>query len=149
MSEDDDFDIPSFLPYLLTQAAEASSLEFQRIYKARYGILRTEWRVLFHLGHFGEMTAREICDRTKTHKTKVSRAVQKLSDRRYVVRTRDEQDRRSERLSLTPQGMAVYRDLKTIAATYDRALLDRFSSADAENCAMRCAFCLACGLGRD
>ena len=50
MENSDTFDLQLFLPYLLNQAAEESSLSFQRVYKDRYGMLRTEWRVLFHLG---------------------------------------------------------------------------------------------------
>ena len=73
-----EFDLKDFLPYLLNQAAEEASLGFQVLYKERYGMLRTEWRVLFHLGRYGDMTAKEICDRARTHKTKVSRAVAAL-----------------------------------------------------------------------
>ncbi len=133
MAEKDDFDILSFLPYLLNQAAEASSIEFQQIYKARYGMLRTEWRVLFHLGLFGEMTARDICERAKMHKTKVSRAVQKLADRRFLTRTRDKADRRAEHLALTPQGEKVYRELLDIARAYDNDLMAGFSPEDTRN----------------
>ena len=50
MTKKDEFNLHDFLPYLLNQAAEESSLAFQQIYKGRYGMLRTEWRVLFHLG---------------------------------------------------------------------------------------------------
>ena len=71
MSKTDDFDLQDFLPYLLNQAAETSSLAFQQVYKGRYGMLRTEWRVLFHLGRYGRMTAKEIGQRAKTHKTKI------------------------------------------------------------------------------
>ena len=84
MSEIDDFDLRFFLPYLLNQAAEESSLAFQQVYKGRYGMLRTEWRVLFHLGIYGEMTAKEIGERARMHKTKISRAVQRLADRRFL-----------------------------------------------------------------
>ena len=47
MSEFDDFDLQDFLPYLLNQAAEASSLSFQHVYKSRYGMLRTDWRAVY------------------------------------------------------------------------------------------------------
>ena len=50
MQNKDDFDLQSFLPFLLNQAAEESSLAFQRVYKGRYGMLRNERRVRFHLG---------------------------------------------------------------------------------------------------
>ena len=52
---DEDFDLSSFLPYALNQAAEATSIGFQKFYRQQYGMLRTEWRVLFHLGRYGEM----------------------------------------------------------------------------------------------
>ncbi|MCF6232933.1 MAG: MarR family transcriptional regulator, partial [Rhodobacteraceae bacterium] len=78
-----------FLPYLLNQAAEESSLAFQQVYKGRYGMLRTEWRVLFHLGMYGRMTAKEIGTRALIHKTKISRAVQRLATRRFLSRPRD------------------------------------------------------------
>ena len=42
MTKKDDFELQNFLPYLLNQAAEESSLAFQSIYKDRYGMLRTE-----------------------------------------------------------------------------------------------------------
>ena len=92
MTEKSTFDLMLFLPYLLNQAAEESSIAFQRLYKDRYGMLRTEWRVLFHLGYYGDKTAREICDMSKMHKTKVSRAVAALEKRRFLVRERVETD---------------------------------------------------------
>ncbi|UYV38755.1 MarR family transcriptional regulator [Rhodobacteraceae bacterium D3-12] len=135
MSISDDFDLQNFLPYLLNQAAEESSLAFQQVYKGRYGMLRTEWRVLFHLGIYGRMTAREIGHRSKMHKTKISRAVAKLAERRFVTRERDEDDRRLELLELTQAGQRAYRDLRQVAMAYDAKLSARFS--DEENALLR------------
>lgn len=129
--EKDDFDLQNFLPFLLNQAAGASSLEFQKVYKDRYGMLRTEWRVLFHLGNYGEMTARDIGARAMIHKTKISRAVSRLEQRRYLRRLRDEADRRVERLSLTPSGQSVYRVLRDTARDYDAKLAAKFTAEEA------------------
>lgn len=119
---DENFDLTMFLPYLLNQAAETSSLGFQKIYKERYGMLRTEWRVLFHLGIYGQLTASEIGHRANMHKTKISRAVQRLSERRFVIRARDGADRRVEHLALTSAGQAAYAELHAVAQRYDAAL---------------------------
>ena len=116
------FELQDFLPYLLSQAAETSSLSFQQMYKDNYGLLRAEWRVLFHLGLYGEMTAVEIGRRARMHKTKISRAVFKLAQRRFLTRTRDERDRRMEHLALTDRGQEAYRDLSSIANTYNTEL---------------------------
>jgi len=130
MEQNPDDALLDFLPYLLNQAAEESSLAFQRVYKGRYGMLRTEWRVLFHLGMYGRMTAKEISARARIHKTKISRAVQRLAMRRFLTRTRDDRDRRSEFLDLTPAGMAVYRDLRGVAEEYDARLEAQFTSGE-------------------
>jgi DNA-binding MarR family transcriptional regulator len=105
------FNLQNFLPYLLNQAAEVSSLEFQNVYKQRYGMLRTEWRVLFHLGLYGQMTASDIGSRAKMHKTKISRAVQ--------------------RLTLTAQGRAAYQDLHAVAERYEQSLMDQLDTDEA------------------
>ena len=130
MSTPNSFDLTQFLPYLLNQAAEASSRGFQQTYRDRYGMLRTEWRVLFHLGLYGPMSATEIRDRAGLHKTKVSRAVAKLCARRFVSRTRAEEDRRFEHLSLTPAGRAAYEDLHGIAEAYDAALTQQLGAKE-------------------
>ncbi len=67
---------------------------------------------MFHLGVYGPLTAKDICDRAKMHKTKISRAVQKLADRRYLKRAPSELDRRSEILMLTERGQEVYRRIE-------------------------------------
>lgn len=130
MSEKDDFDLQLFLPYLLNQAAEASSLEFTKIYKDRYGMLRTEWRVLFHLGIYGTLTAKEIAQRARSHKTKISRAVSALEARRYLKRTRLQSDRRVEALALTTAGHVVYNDLRAEAQRYDLRVSAQMSAQE-------------------
>ena len=130
VDEEDEFSLENFLPFLLNQAAEESSLAFQSVYKDRYGMLRTEWRVLFHLGIYGRLTATEIGQRAKIHKTKISRAVRRLEQRRFLIRTRDEADRRAEHLELTATGMAAYRDLRGVAHDYDAKLARHFTSGE-------------------
>ncbi|MGH1331714.1 MAG: MarR family winged helix-turn-helix transcriptional regulator [Paracoccaceae bacterium] len=127
---DTDFDLKDFLPYVLNLAAEEASLSFQRHYKERYGMLRTEWRVLFHLGRYGEMTAKEICTRARIHKTKVSRAVAALEGRRFVRRKEVASDRRHALLSVTAQGRAAFQELFEKARAFDDQLAAQFSKED-------------------
>ncbi|MEM7120400.1 MAG: helix-turn-helix domain-containing protein [Pseudomonadota bacterium] len=132
MSKKTDFDLIEFLPYLLNQAAEACSLEFRDTYRERYGMSRSEWRVLFHLGRYGTMTANEICARAKMHKTEISRAVQKLAQRRFLARKTDPDDRRRENLELTAAGTRAFLDLKSEAADYNHRLTQDLSAQEAE-----------------
>lgn len=122
MPENADFDLGSFLPYMLNQAAEATSKSFHAIYRDRYGMTRTQWRVMANLGKFGAMTARDICALSHIEKTKVSRAVAALEAEGHLLRKPSPEDRRAEILSLTEAGRAVYHDLGLQARVYDRAL---------------------------
>lgn len=116
------FDLQDFLPYLLNQAAEAASQGFQDIYRDSYAITRTQWRVMANLGKFGSMTARDICRISHIEKTNVSRAVGHLERKGLLARSRYEQDRRAEILSLTEKGQAAFADLGKRAVDYDHAL---------------------------
>ena len=119
MSPENRFDLTEFLPYALNQAADVLSLEFQQVYKGRYGMLRTEWRVLFHIGCYGEMTATRVCEMGRLHKTKVSRAVAALETKRFLEREEVEDDRRHSVLRLTRQGQSVFEDLQREARAFD------------------------------
>ncbi|WP_416897065.1 MAG: MarR family winged helix-turn-helix transcriptional regulator [Minwuia sp.] len=130
MENDGDFDLTDFLPYLLNQAAEEASLAFQQVYRERYGMLRTEWRVLFHLGRYGPMTAAEIGARARIHKTKISRAVAALESRRFLTRARLEADRRQEELRLTVAGQRAFEDLRGLASAHNDRLRAGFSERD-------------------
>ena len=130
MTKKDAFDLRDFMPYLLNQAADATSREFETAYKTKYGMLRADWRVLFHLGRYGKMTAKEICSRARMHKTKVSRAVQALEMKGFLMRAQLADDRRHEMLSLTEAGLAVYDDLQSEARRFDTQMMSDFSDTE-------------------
>lgn len=127
------FALPYFLPYLLNQSAETVGRQFQREYKDRYGMLRTEWRVLFHLGLYGDLTAKQICDHASLHKTKVSRAVAALEKKRFLTRTTDDTDRRHENLSLTKAGISAFTSLSASAAAYEAKLTAQLSEDEVQD----------------
>lgn len=116
------FDLQDFLPYLLNQAAEATSRGFEGVYKSSYGMTRTQWRVLANLGRFGAMTARDICRVSHIEKTKVSRAVAALEAEAMLARAPSPEDGRAELLSLTPRGQAVFAELGQQALAFDADL---------------------------
>lgn len=132
MKKNEKFDLNDFVPYLLNHAAEVSSLQFQSYYKTKYGILRTEWRVIFHLGRSGKMTAKEICLYTHSHKTKISRAVASLIKRGFISRERKKEDNRSDLLFLTQEGQKVYEDLRNEAQKFEVKLLNDLTNEECE-----------------
>lgn len=123
------FDLDLFLPYLLNQAAEATSEAFQAHYRVEYGMTRTQWRVLANLGKRGAMTAVEICRVTYIEKTKVSRAVQALTEEGLLKRGAVSGDRRQEMLTLTSAGQEAFLVLGQRALSFDQALREKLGKA--------------------
>lgn len=117
-----DFDLDSFLPYRLFQAADRSSSGFFQIYGARFDLGRTDWRVMFNIGQFGPLTAADICQRSGLEKTKVSRAIVRLEARGWLGRHSVEGDRRRHDLALTPAGAHAFAELRDLAADFNAAL---------------------------
>lgn len=118
----DSFELEQFLPYRLNRAAEFVGLRFAAHYKAKYGMTRPEWRTLAALGSSGRMTSKAVGIHSSMHKTKVSRAVFALEQRRWLKRSQDEADRRLEHLELTAAGQQAYRELIGLARGYQAEL---------------------------
>ena len=117
-----DFKLETFLPYRLNQAAERVSQRFAAQYRDRYRMTRPEWRALAALGSYGRMTATEIGANSSMHKTKVSRAVRALEEKRWLKRSEDMSDRRIEHLELTPAGKRIYGEMITLARAYEEEM---------------------------
>jgi DNA-binding MarR family transcriptional regulator len=74
--------LEAFLPYRLNRLAAAVSQEFRSVYGPHHDLTIPEWRVLATLGQFEAMSAKAIGRHSAMHKTKVSRAVRALEERR-------------------------------------------------------------------
>ena len=70
------------------------------------------------------MSAKEIGRHSAMHKTKVSRAVRALEERRWLRRRPSAEDRREEILTLTAQGEKAYRQIVPKALAFERHILD-------------------------
>ncbi|MEX4007145.1 MarR family winged helix-turn-helix transcriptional regulator [Neoaquamicrobium sediminum] len=127
---DDLLSLEEFLPYRLNRLADAVSRDFSRLYRDRFGLTRPEWRLLATLGQYGTMTATAIGHHSAMHKTKVSRAVTALEERRWLRRTPDGTDRRVEHLTLTKAGEDSYRELVPLAREFETRILEQMRPAE-------------------
>ena len=125
-----EFDLETFLPFRLHQASEAVSQSFRAVYREEYSMTRSQWRVLAHLGQYGAMTATEISASAGLHKTKVSRAVQDLQNRRWLSKQADETDRRVQIRNLTKAGRLTYQRLGKLAQAYNRQMAQKLGQHD-------------------
>ncbi len=122
--------LEEFLPYRLNVLATLVSQALSRIYVDRYGIGVPEWRVLVTLGQYGIMTGKAVGAHSHMHKTKVSRAVAELENRKLIARRANRADLRESFLSLTPAGRAIYEDLAPGALAFAQRLAEAIDPAD-------------------
>ena len=101
----------------------AVSQEFRSVYGPHHDLTIPEWRVLATLGQFDQMGAKAIGAHSSMHKTKVSRAVRALEERRWLKRRESSEDRREEILTLTALGRKVYDDIVPRAIAFEKRLL--------------------------
>ena len=122
--------LEDFLPHKLNVLSSLVSQALTRVYGQRYGIGIPEWRVLVTLGQYGVMTGKAIGGHTHMHKTKVSRAVAQLEQRKFVSRRANRADLREAFLSLTPSGRAIYDEAAPIALDFTNRLSEVVAPSD-------------------
>jgi len=124
--------LEKFLPYQLNVVASLVSLALSRVYARRYGIGVPEWRVLVTLGQYGVMTGKAIGAHTHMHKTKVSRAVALMEERKLLLRRSNRADKRESFLSLTAAGRTMYEEVAPHALDFTKRLTEILTPADRE-----------------
>ncbi|NMB77665.1 MAG: MarR family transcriptional regulator [Methanomicrobiales archaeon] len=99
---------------------------------AEYGIGSGQFYAMMPLFRQDGMNQEALAQSIKVDKAQITRAVQKLVDEGYVVRKRDDEDRRSCRVFLTPKGRKTESALTAIARRWEDLLLSGISLDERE-----------------
>ncbi len=91
-------------------------LALAAIHSRKLGISVANWRIMRVIGFFGPLSASEVGARTHLDPDKVTRAVDTLVERNYVVRRTDDADRRRVVLTLSAKGRRVYEKIESLAS---------------------------------
>jgi DNA-binding MarR family transcriptional regulator len=128
------FRLADFLPYQLSVASNAVSraVASGTGYESRFGLTGAEWRVLAAVTASGNPTQVELGQATGMDKMTISRAVAALTSRQLIDRVRDTCDRRTLRLSSTPEGRRIHDIVAPQALLVEAQLLAALSPAQAE-----------------
>ncbi len=119
-----------FLPYRLSVTAECISRVFAERYESRFGLSIPEWRVMAVLGEAGERPTQAVIEATEMDRVKVSRAVTRLVDKGLVARRTAPEDLRSQLLTLTRKGQALYRQIVPLARALQAELTQGLTPAE-------------------
>lgn len=118
----------AFIPYRISFTSTLVSESIAGIYDRLFGISIPEWRVIAWLGELEWITQQDICAHTRMDKVTVSRATIALTDRGYVDRRPNPQDRRSHLIGLSAQGRALYMNIAPKALELESRIFSRFDA---------------------
>ena len=122
--------LDQFVPYRLSVLTNRVSGAIARHYSDRFSLSIPEWRVMAVLGQTPGLSARQVAERTAMDKVQVSRAVQSLLEAKRLTRDTHSQDGRVSQLSLSPQGLTIYKELVPVALALEREFLSVLSQQD-------------------
>lgn len=109
--------------YRLSRLQAVAVAPVGRLCQARYGISRREWRLIVVLARHGPMLSSELADQAQLDRARTSRIVTTLADMKLLVREVIPSDRRLAKVSLTPEGRALYDEYLPVVVELNRQLL--------------------------
>ncbi|MBJ7554337.1 MarR family winged helix-turn-helix transcriptional regulator [Marinomonas spartinae] len=124
------FDLNSFIPYRLNQAAQQTSEALARKYRKQLGLSIPEWRVLTHLGRHDKLSVRDLEKSIGLARVAASRAGSNLCNKGWVKKIVNEQDRRLVEFSLTDVGRENYERVTFLAESTEALLLKSLAESD-------------------
>ena len=121
-----------YLPYRLSILSNRISALISEIYSDKFALSITEWRIMAVLGEYPDVSADEVSLKTQIEKSILSRAINKLVQRKLLQREFDPLDRRRSMLRLTATGLSVYDEVVPVSYDYENALVSCFTDAERE-----------------
>jgi len=121
--------LDDYLAYLLTQASQAVSYEFQSCLSAT-GVTVIEWRVLSTLLDHPQIAAGELLDRVICKQSTLSKAIDRMESKGWITRSLDSRDRRKIQVTIDPAGLKIARELLVKAQELEQAELQGFSKKE-------------------
>jgi DNA-binding MarR family transcriptional regulator len=106
------------------------SQQYQVLREGPQGVTHMESKVLGYIGHHPGATQSELSQHSGRDKAQLARLIKGLRDRELLAGEVGEDDRRSVKLTLTPEGQAVLRTLKQQARRLNAKAVSGMSSAE-------------------
>jgi DNA-binding MarR family transcriptional regulator len=123
-----DFNV--YVPAYLTLLANKISSGASAIYRPKFGVGITEWRIVALLAVEPWIAAGRVCDVTGLDKAAVSRSLRDLAQRGLVDMEVDAADQRRQLIALTHKGVLLHDRMVDIAVERERQLLAALSTEE-------------------
>ena len=123
-------DLRTFTPSAITLLAHKIVAGASALYRPKFGVGVTDWRVIALLGAEPWVAPVRIAEATGLDKAAVSRSLSDLLAAGFVEAEPDAPTKRLRRVALTRSGLALHDALADLALERERRLLSGFNSAE-------------------
>lgn len=121
-----------YFGYRLAVTAKLFDRKFVEVLKAHSDLTLPQWRCLAQLGLSEPGTVRSLAEGAVVDRAEASRALGRLVAEGIVRRHENEDDQRSPRFTLTPEGRALYQELRKPVSAFISSLVADVDQADIE-----------------
>ncbi|WP_435256655.1 MarR family winged helix-turn-helix transcriptional regulator [Thioclava sp. FR2] len=115
--------LKDFFPYQLAVTSAAFSRLLVDVYQRRFGLGRDEWRLLFLLAEVEAESSLDLGRNTSLDKVQVSRAADRLIKKGLIQRQTSDKDRRLWLYTCTPEGRAMFNEVRNLVEARSEAVL--------------------------
>jgi len=131
MHHDFGYDMDRGIGYRLCLVATQIKIALRRMFvRAGFDVTPEQWSLLLRLHEGPGQIQSELADRTVKDKTTITRILDRLEHKGLAERRRDPNDRRTQRLFLTPRGEAVLAELMPLVLQLSETVFKAVSPAD-------------------
>jgi len=116
--------------YRISYLANAITVPAYEDIKRDFGIIRSEYLLLLCLAHLPVLTAQDVSTMTRRPRNSISRAVHRLLSVGYLNRVPDPQDSRQAKLSITPAGRVLHKQIARTLVARETELLSPLSNTE-------------------
>lgn len=107
--------VEHFVTARVNAVAKALNRSSARLYLSHFDMTVPEWRILSNMAVHGPCASRDLIEHISMDKALISRTIQRLKRRQFLVMSANPKDRRTSVIELTSAGTAMYRKLLPFA----------------------------------
>jgi DNA-binding MarR family transcriptional regulator len=122
--------LDNYVPAYLTFLAGKISSSASAIYRPKFGVGITDWRIMALLATEPWISAGRICDVIGLDKAAVSRAVRGLKSTGIVEIRHPDDDHSRQLVALTRKGLSLHDRIVKLSSQREQQLLSSFSAAE-------------------
>ncbi|MGA2554249.1 MAG: MarR family transcriptional regulator [Smithella sp.] len=119
--------------WLYRSHAQVSAALRQTFQDAGYDLTPEQWAVLFRVQEQEGINQIQLSEKTFKDRHNITRILKQLDKRGYIEKRNDENDKRANRIYLSPSGRSLYKNIKPLVLQHRKRICKGFNAKDMLN----------------